>query len=157
MLVKASEAEFSFRSMQKLPSQSPRRRSLAAWVLSACVLAGLGVSSAADAKPDQSSAPLEAIIVFGNDACPQGSDGEIVVCARQPESERYRIPKSLRQHKAEPITERSWTSRIAAADAASQAILPNSCSAIGSYGQTGCTMQMLQQWAAERRAQKAGN
>ncbi|MDB5723443.1 MAG: hypothetical protein JWQ16_197 [Novosphingobium sp.] len=145
--------------MQKFHLDGPRRRSLATWVLAACVLVGglvigLGGSSAAAAAPDQ---PLEAIIVFGNDACPQGTDGEIVVCARQPESERYRIPKSLRQRKADPIMERSWTSRIATADAASQAILPNSCSPIGSYGQSGCTMQMLQQWAAERRAQKAGN
>lgn len=118
----------------------------------------LGAGSAANAESDKTASPLDGIVVFGNDPCPQSTDGEIVVCARQPESERYRIPKALRQHKAEPIMERSWAARTASADAVSQAILPDSCSAIGSYGQTGCTMQMLRQWFAERRAaQSSGN
>ena len=137
-----------------LEPESLRRGSLAALLLSAWALPLLGGSSAANAEPDRTSTPLDGVVVFGNDACPQGAGGEIVVCARQPESERYRIPKALRQHKAAPITERSWTSRSASADAVSQAILPDSCSANGSYGQTGCTMQMLRQWAAQRRAAK---
>jgi hypothetical protein len=36
-------------------------------------------------------------------------------------------------------------------------ILPNSCSAIGSNGFTGCTAQMLQQWFAERRMQQSSS
>jgi hypothetical protein len=33
--------------------------------------------------------------------------------------------------------------------------LPNSCSPVGSGGQTGCTRQMIQQWYQERLNAKA--
>lgn len=156
MFVKGRKAESG--SVTKIRPASLRRDSLTVSMLSAGALALLGTSGAANAEPNKTSSPLDGIVVFGNDPCPLGTDGEIVVCARQPESERYRIPKALRQHKAAPIMERSWAARTASADAVSQAILPDSCSAIGSYGQTGCTMQMLRQWFAERRAsQSAGN
>ena len=36
------------------------------------------------------------IIVYGTDPCPRSTDDEIVVCARKPESERFRIPEALR-------------------------------------------------------------
>ena len=36
------------------------------------------------------------LIVYGDDPCPKGEGDEIIVCARKPESERYRIPKKLR-------------------------------------------------------------
>jgi hypothetical protein len=32
---------------------------------------------------------------------------------------------------------------------------PNSCTVVGSFGQTGCTQQMIRQWYAARRAQQA--
>ena len=37
------------------------------------------------------------IIVYGTDPCPRSTDDEVVVCARKPESERFRIPERLRQ------------------------------------------------------------
>ena len=37
------------------------------------------------------------IIVYGTDPCPRSTDDEVVVCARKPESERFRIPENLRQ------------------------------------------------------------
>ena len=37
------------------------------------------------------------IIVYGNDPCPRSTDDQVVVCARKPETERYRIPEKLRQ------------------------------------------------------------
>src|SRR3546814_10896458 len=42
---------------------------------------------------------VETLVVYGEDPCPQEHDGAIVVCARKPESERYRIPKELRKKK----------------------------------------------------------
>ena len=36
------------------------------------------------------------IIVYGTDPCPRSTDDEVVVCARKPESERFRIPEKLR-------------------------------------------------------------
>jgi hypothetical protein len=93
--------------------------------------------------------------VYGNDACPDTgtSSNEIVVCARRPENERYRIPKELRGRNA-PLTERAWGSRVAGLEDASRQILPGSCSTVGSYGQTGCRQQMLREWYAARRARQ---
>ncbi len=93
------------------------------------------------------------LIVYGDDPCPEGSNGEIVVCAREPESERYRVPKSLRKKPPEPA-QRSWKERAEGLDEATRATRPNSCSAVGGAGQTGCTAEMLRLWKAEQRAKK---
>ncbi len=90
--------------------------------------------------------------VFGNDACPAAPPDEIVVCARLPESERYRIPKKLRKNKV-ARADQPWASRVATLDEAARAQRPNSCSAVGFGGQGGCTAAMLRQWAEERRAE----
>ncbi len=95
-----------------------------------------------------------ALTVYGNDPCPKATNDEIVVCAREPESERYRIPKKLRKPKELP-GEASWASRVATLEDAARPGRPNSCSAWGSNGQTGCTQAMLRQWFAERRAAAA--
>lgn len=89
--------------------------------------------------------------VFGNDPCPASSDGEIVVCGRLPEAERYRIPQKLRKPKNER-TARPWSEQNAILEDVARAQRPDSCSAVGSGGQTGCTQAMIRQWAAERRA-----
>ena len=36
------------------------------------------------------------IIVYGTDPCPRSTDDQVVVCARRPENERYRIPEKYR-------------------------------------------------------------
>ncbi|WP_419813940.1 hypothetical protein [Glacieibacterium sp.] len=89
--------------------------------------------------------------VYGNDPCPTASNGDIVVCGRLPEAERFRIPPKLRKHKAER-TEQPWSARVATLDDAARPERPDSCSAVGAGGQTGCTAAMLRQWADERRA-----
>jgi hypothetical protein len=95
------------------------------------------------------------LIVYGNDPCPQPADAdEIVVCARLPEDERYRIPRRLRQRPDQP-TEVSWASRVAGLEEESRQMRPNSCSVVGSFGQTGCTQAMIRQWFDQRRAMAA--
>lgn len=99
------------------------------------------------------------VTVYGDDACPTTDDGTIIVCARRPEQERFRIPKALRDKEKEEAAqaapaEQGWGSRAMATEASGRAFLPNSCSPIGSNGSTGCTQAMLQQWYAEMR--KAG-
>jgi hypothetical protein len=90
------------------------------------------------------------VIVYGDDPCPQSHGDDIVVCGRRPEEERYRIPAPLRD--GERRTEASWTSHAEELDELQRDTRPNSCSVIGSYGQTGCFQQMMRQWLAERRA-----
>jgi hypothetical protein len=94
------------------------------------------------------------LIVYGDEPCPQSDDPEdIVVCARKPESERYRIPKKLRE-KPDVVGGPGWGSQVATMENVQRQILPNSCSAIGSNGFTGCNAARLAQWFAERRMQK---
>ena len=93
-------------------------------------------------------------IVYGEEACPKAEDGEIVVCARRPERERYRIPKELRG-KEEPPSETAWGSRNALLEEAARVNLPGSCSTVGSYGQSGCQRQFVDQWYKEMRGKRA--
>jgi hypothetical protein len=94
------------------------------------------------------------VTVYGSDPCPNVAPDEIVVCARRPENERYRIPKELR-HKGDRPSETSWASQFEGLDEGARDQRPNSCSTVGSYGQTGCYQQMLRQWYAERRARQS--
>jgi hypothetical protein len=93
--------------------------------------------------------------VYGNDPCPKPKGEEIIVCAREPESERYRIPKRFRSGpRVESGASASWASRVAGLEDAQRFTRPNSCTAIGSNGQTGCTQAMIRQWFLERRMAK---
>src|SRR3546814_16186292 len=40
---------------------------------------------------------IVSMVIYGEDPCPEGKDGEIVVCSRQPERDRYRRPKTFRR------------------------------------------------------------
>lgn len=98
-------------------------------------------------------------VVYGDDPCPEGGKDEIVVCARQPEGDRYRIPKKLRKKRNTDAAVQAWGNRAATLDEVSResAGLPNTCSPVGSGGQTGCMRKFLQQYNAEKRAQAAAD
>ncbi len=114
--------------------------------------AGSISAQAESGTPPQSETNL---IVYGDDPCPRAEDpDEIVVCARQPEDERYRIPSRLRSL-PDHLTATSWASRVATLEEAARPMRPNSCSVVGTGGQTGCTEAMIRQWFAERRLDAA--
>jgi hypothetical protein len=116
--------------------------------IAAFALIGTNSVAAETASPPQRMITLE---VYGSDPCPVGEGDEIVVCARKPESERYRIPKPLREDTDRRPAEISWGARVADLEEANRPSMPGSCSVVGSGGQTGCFQQMLRQWFAERR------
>lgn len=94
--------------------------------------------------------------VFGSDACPAPKGDEIVVCARMPESDRYRIPKALRKKKRlDSGPSASWASRVRTLEDAQRFTRPGSCTAIGSFGQSGCTQAMINQWFEDRQRARA--
>jgi hypothetical protein len=68
-----------------------RFRTLAA----AGLLAWAFPAAAQEAEADLPERTTTAV-VYGEEACPKAEEGEIVVCARRPEGDRYRIPKELR-------------------------------------------------------------
>lgn len=125
--------------------------------LAGLLLAALALPVAAGAQTADAPSKTRSVIVYGNDPCPSSNSDEIVVCARQPESERYRIPKRFRGEKAaRSPAGNSFANKVRSVEDNSRtaAGVPNTCSAIGSGGQTGCFLQMQQQAAAWRAQQK---
>ena len=89
------------------------------------------------------------IIVYGTDPCPRSTDDDVVVCARRPEAERFRIPEVLRE--TGTLQERqSWTKQ-AEALATAGATGVGSCSAVGPGGHTGCAQQEINRAFGDRR------
>ncbi len=81
------------------------------------------------------------IIVYGTDPCPRSTDDDVVVCARRPEAERFRIPEVLRE--TGTLQQRqSWTKQ-AEALATAGATGVGSCSAVGPGGHTGCAQHEI--------------
>lgn len=103
-------------------------------------------------QPPQSEAQ---VIVYGEDPCPPSTEDEVVVCARRPEDERYRIPPALRERRDRRIEE-SWGARSEQLEEASRPERPNSCSVVGTGGQTGCAADLVRQWYNARRARRSG-
>jgi hypothetical protein len=132
------------------------------WAVTASI-ALLAISSPALAKDQslgeaQQSAPPERIsflVTFGTEKCPDAVGDEIMVCAVQPEGDRFRIPKPIRPNSESPVAGGSWTSAVESLDGYARAVLPNSCSVNGCNGFTGCMQQALQKWHAERRGTRS--
>lgn len=111
-------------------------------------LASLQIPPALAQPPERESS----VIVYGEDPCPRAEGDEVVVCARRPEEERYRIPRPIRERQP---TEAAWASRVEGLEEASRAMRPGSCSVVGSFGQSGCSQALIRQWFEERRARRA--
>lgn len=128
-----------------------RRLALGSGLVSSALLAAIAPAPVRAADPP---AKISTLVVFGEDPCPKSSGDEIVVCARYPESDRYRLPKRFRHSKPD-VSGESWVNRAATLDMVSRDGLPDSCSPSGSGGQTGCFRKFREQWAAEQRQAKA--
>lgn len=95
----------------------------------------------------QSGDRVSEIIVYGNDPCPRSTDDAIVVCARKPERERYRIPEKLRSSGSRQ-SRQAWANRARALETVGATGI-NSCSPVGPAGFTGCLTQVIKQARAE--------
>lgn len=116
-------------------------------------------SAATLAAPVQAQTPVDTgdesynmVIVYGDDDCPQSDDGTIVVCARQAESERYRIPEALRFTDG-PGTQ-SWAERVERLEMVGD-FGTLSCSPAGAGGFTGCTQEMIRKAYADKENSSA--
>ena len=72
---------------------------------------------------------------------------EVVVCARKPESERYRIPENFRGTGPRQAGE-AWANKARALETVGATGI-NSCSPVGPAGHTGCLIQVIKQARAE--------
>ena len=122
--------------------------------LSHLIIAGAGLALALPVALAPSPAlaqngRISEIIVYGTDPCPRSTDDEVVVCARKPEAERYRIPERLRSSGSRQSRE-SWANKAIAFETYGRTGI-NSCSPVGPAGFTGCTQQLISQAFKERR------
>ena len=105
------------------------------------------VPLAAAAAQQPADPKISQVIVYGDDACPASTDDTIVVCARKPEGERYRIPENLRDE-GSPRSE-SWANRAVELQYVGRSGI-GSCSTAGPGGMIGCFEQLVRQARAER-------
>ena len=111
---------------------------------------GVPVPEAAAAAPVYPSMDprVNQLIIYGDDPCPQSTNEEIIVCARLPENDRYRIPPNVRDDPNDP-SRQSWANRALELSYLGRAGT-DSCSPTGPGGFTGCFNQIVQQARAER-------
>jgi len=118
-------------------------------------LLALAAASAAIALPtpiaaqDQAGDKVTTVMVFGEDECQQSAPGELTICVRMDEQERYRIPEALRQSN-DPANE-AWANKVRAYEAVGD-FGPLSCTPIGGGGDLGCTAKFIEAAYEERRS-----
>lgn len=111
----------------------------------------IGPAAAQDGTTEQSGQRIAEIIVYGNDPCPRSTDDEVVVCARKPESERYRIPEKYRPSGTYQ-QKQAWANKARSIERVGRTGI-QSCSPVGPAGYTGCMEQMIN--AAREEANEA--
>lgn len=93
---------------------------------------------------------IRRLVVYGSDPCPRSTSGdEVVVCARRPETERYRIPQELRDPPDDDPDSISWAARAEALEYVGRTGI-QSCSTVGPGGASGCWNELVRAWRKER-------
>jgi hypothetical protein len=122
---------------------------------SALLLAAAPLAAQETATTPGSGDRIAEIIVYGTDPCPRSTDDEVVVCARKPESERYRIPERLRSGGAIQ-SRQAWAARARTFEVMTPTGRVSSCDAVGPSGQLGCLERAIEQARAEQREADQG-
>ncbi len=113
------------------------------WMVALGLAAAPLALAVAPAQAQDGNYRSRTVVVYGTDPCPTSTNpDEIVVCARRPEEERYRIPKDIReQERAAAIAREDQVAanRSALVSSRTAATGIGSCSTQGAGGMTGCT------------------
>ena len=123
-------------------------------LITALAFAAGATALSAQNPAEQQQRQVRQVIVYGDEPCPVASEGEIIVCARRPETERYRIPEPVRdQLDDDDPASRSWTERARALDETGEAIRgPGSCEPVGPAHHTGCFQEIIDAHRGAREA-----
>lgn len=116
--------------------------------LAAVSLAALGLLAAPAAAQDAGGDKVRMVILYGDDAAPPVEGDEILVIARLPENDRYRIPEALRF--SDDPANMAWARRVERLDLVGRSGTM-SCSPAGLGGFTGCTQQLIDAFYADKR------
>lgn len=96
---------------------------------------------------------IKRMLVYGTDPCPPSAAGEITICARRPDQDRYRVPERFREPDALTGPNEAWAYKAERLEmvGASGTL---SCSPVGPGGSTGCMNQLINAARKERRADR---
>lgn len=126
-------------------------------VLIAALLTLPAIASAQDKQAETGQPPqrIRNVQLTNGQKCPESTGDEIVVCS--PIDEPYRIPKALRDDKPVAAANQSWVNRAATVDQVGRVAggLPDTCSPVGTGGQSGCALARAQAFSAEKRASQS--
>lgn len=100
------------------------------------------------AAQDSGGDKVRMLIVYGDDKVAPPEGDEIVVVARLPEADRYRIPEALRF--SDDPANMAWARRVEKLEMVG-AFGTMSCSPAGAGGFTGCTQQFIDAAYADKR------
>ena len=130
---------------------------LAAAAAAAALLAAAGPALAQEtaALDAQGGERINTLIIYGDDPCPPSTDEEIIVCARKPEGERYRIPEDLRDDPNDPKNE-AWSEKATELQYVGRSGI-GSCSPVGPGGASGCFNEMVRRAREERATSDSVN
>lgn len=105
------------------------------------LLAAAVLSVAMPAMAQSGTYRTRTVLVYGDDPCPKSENpDEIIVCARRPEDERFRIPRELREaDRSIRPQDNVPAQRAAMASPRESFVGTGSCSTTGAGGFTGCT------------------
>jgi len=124
----------------------------------AALIALPALASAQEQTAEQGQPPqrIRSVTLGAGQKCPPSTNGEIVVCSTL--DQPYRIPKDLRDSAPIAAQNQSWVNRAATVDQVGRVAggLPDTCSPVGTGGQSGCALSRARAYSAERRAQAAG-
>ena len=118
-------------------------------ILGAGAAIAVGLVAPSEPAVAQAGGNVAEIIVYGNDPCPRSTDDQVVVCARRPEGERFRIPERYRQTGSKQARE-AWAVKSKSLETVGSTGI-NSCSPVGPGGYTGCLTKVINQARQERR------
>lgn len=123
-----------------------------AWSIAALAAASAAALTLLPAPATAQEEKVRKLVVYGKDPCPRAqSGGEVVICARRPETERYRIPEELRDSVAQDDPESTaWAARAESLEYVGRAGI-QSCSTVGPGGVSGCWNEMVRAWRRDRR------
>lgn len=120
----------------------------------AALLVASAPALAQEAQTGTTPERIRSVTLTGDQKCPESTAEEVVVCSRIDPDEQYRVPKELRDAAEVPAQNQSWVNRAATVDQIGRVAggLPDTCSPVGTGGQTGCALALNRAYAAEKKA-----
>lgn len=122
---------------------------MATMLIAAPAVAQEGARTPVSQTESGSPQRIRSVTLAPGERCPASSSDEVVVCYQG--GSPFRIPPQLRREEI-PTANQSWVNRAATVDQVSRVSggLPDTCSPVGTGGQSGCALARNREYAADK-------